>query len=420
MKLKVLNAQVCDPRSLYHQQQVELLLEDGRITTVASSIEQQADAEYDARGSLVAPGFFDPQVFFGDPGLEHRETLETGSRAALHGGFTAVALLPETEPPVDAKANVQSLAAAAADLPVHLYPLAGITRELKGQHLTDMVELAEAGALAFTDGAMADVNSPLLLKALLYVRQFNGIISLLPLDTALTQQGVMNEGRVNTLLGLKGAPAMAEEVAVEKCLALVEYSGTALHLSNISTRRSVELVKMAKEKQLPVTAGVNFHHLLFTEDDLASFNTNLKLQPPLRTHNDQQALLEGLREGTIDIVTSNHRPLEDDLKKCEFNLADYGAIGVQVVLPALLQVLDDPALAVEILAHRNRKTFGLPEVSIQEDQEAQLVFFQPGQEWTFDKTTNKSRSSNSILLGEALKGQPLAIYSKGQLNHLYQ
>jgi dihydroorotase len=415
MNILVRQARIIDPSSSFHLQTADLLIENGVITSIESAISVGADKIIDVPGLHLSPGWVDVFAHFCDPGFEFKETLESGTAAAAAGGFTDVLVVPNTAPVVHSKATVEYIVQKSRYLPVSVHPLGAITKNNEGKELAEMYDMHASGAVAFSDGTCSVQSSGLLLKALQYLKAVDKTIIQLPDDRAINPGGLMNEGIVSTRLGLPGRPAIAEELMVARDIELVKYTGSRLHFTGISTAKSVALIRKAKSEGLEVTCSVTPYHLYFSDDDLQQYDTNLKVNPPLRTAADRQALQQALLDGTIDCIASHHLPQDIDNKVSEFEYAKYGMIGLQtafaVVRTAVPQLT--PERLVELFATAPRKIFGLAGGEINQGARARLSLFAPDARWTFDQ--NRSRSANSPFLGASLTGAPVGIINEDKL-----
>ncbi len=307
MNLLIKSAAIVDPNSPFNQQVADILIKNGTITEIAKSI--KADVEiFDAAGKQVSPGFFDLNCNIGELGLETKEDLQTGTKAAAAGGFTGIALMPNTQPPVHSKAEVEYLHNRAKNNLVDVYPLGAISHKREGKDLAEMYDMYLSGAKAFTDGNRPVQDAGLMERALLYTKGFEATVFSYPEDTAIAGKAKVNEGEMSTLLGMKGIPSLAEELMIARDLYLAEYTGSKIHFSTISTARSVELIRDARKKGLKVTCDVAAHHLVLTDNALEGFDSLYKVKPPLRTHDDVKALIKGLKDNTIDAIVSQHTP----------------------------------------------------------------------------------------------------------------
>lgn len=405
---------ILDPDSKFHQQQADILIRDGKIAAVGAGLQDDAGQVIDLAGQFVCPGFVDLNANFGEPGLETKEDLITGTRAAAAGGFTGVAVMPNTAPPIHSKAEVAYLVNRSRGSLVNVYPLGALSRDREGKDLAELYDMAQAGAKAFTDGNHPVADAGLMSRALLYAKGFGGLVISYPEDRSIAGKAKMNEGVMSTRLGMKGIPALAEELIVSRDLFLAEYQEAPVHFTTISTGGSVSLIREAKARGIKVTCDVAAHHLALTEDELEGFDSNLKVKPPLRTRADAEALIAGLKDGTIDAVVSQHTPHEVEFKQVEFEIAEYGIIGFQTVLPLLVRAGLEPELIAEKLAGGPRKVLGLPEGSLQPGMDADLVVFDPAAEWEFNADTNRSRSANSPLFNQKLKGRVSFVCNNNQ------
>ncbi|RMD74251.1 MAG: dihydroorotase [Bacteroidetes bacterium] len=404
---------VIDPRAPHHHQTVDLLLDDGVIALVGQDLDIEAAEVLEVEGLHAMPGGLDVGAWVGDPGFEQREDFDSLSKAAAAGGFTEVAVWPNTLPVVDGKAEVAYVARQGERLPVAFHPIGALTKGCEGTTITEMRDMREAGALAFSDGLQPVRHAGVLLRAMQYVLPFEGLVINQPFDDSVAPNGQMHEGRVSTLLGLKGMPPLAETLMVQRDIDILRYTGSRLLLHGISCAESVELVRRAKNEGLRVYASVPLMNLLFTEDDLASFDTRFKVVPPLRTAADRAALIEGLRDGTIDLVTSNHLPEEAEHKEREFAFAAFGASTIQHVWHGLRQAGFSLEEIAELMAHRPRQVLGLPTPVIDTGAPANLTLFTPGTRWTFGESHNRSRSTNDPFLDRPKEGMIRGIARNG-------
>ncbi|MBZ5856228.1 dihydroorotase [Flavihumibacter profundi] len=406
--MKVLLQQVIinDPRSPFNGSTKDILIIDGIIVRIADSIED-ADARTISAPSLTAsPGWVDPFAHFNDPGTEYKETIESGSAAAAAGGFTTVFVLPNTKPAVDSKSQVEYVVAKAAKLPVNIWPIGAVSRQLEGKDLAEMYDMRASGAIAFSDGTNPIQSSGLLVKALLYVKTFDGVVIQLPDDTSIAAHGLMHEGIVSTRLGLQAKPMLAEELIVSRDIELARYTGSHIHFTGVSSPKSIEYIQRAKEAGLKVSCSVTPYHLFFCDEDLQEYDSNLKVNPPLRTRNDMMALRESLRKGHIDCIATHHQPHNYDAKVLEFEYAKFGMISLESCFAALHTAV--PGLSPEQIANlfsiNARNLFKLPGALIQEGQVADITLYEPGAEIIFTKEMVRSKSSNSPFLDRLLKG----------------
>ncbi|GAB2686115.1 dihydroorotase [Mucilaginibacter koreensis] len=416
MDLLIQSAVVLSPQSPFHQQTADVLIQNGIITQVGQNITASDDVQViEAVGKYIAPGFFDLNCNIGELGLETKEDLQTGSRAAVAGGFTGLALMPDTHPPVHSKAEVEYLVNKAKGNLVDIYPLGAISYKREGKDLAELYDMYLSGAKAFTDGNHPVQNAGLMERALLYVQAFDALIISNPEDAAIAGQAKIHEGEVSTYLGMKGIPALAEELMIARDLYLAEYTGSKIHFTCISAVRSVELIRQAKQKGLQVTCDVAAHHLVLTDEAVLGFDSLYKVKPPLRTEDDRQALIAGLQDGTIDAIVTQHTPHEVEYKNVEFEIAAFGILGLQSAISLAMQAGLSPELAVEKMSVNSRQILGLPVPLIAEGEAANMVLFDAEAEWEYNRQNNQSKSYNSPLLGNNLKCKVLLTCNHNQV-----
>lgn len=410
MKLLIRSAKIIDNESPFNNKVMDILVENGTIKEIASQIKSvTVDREISYENLHVSQGWFDSSVNFGEPGFEDRETIENGLLTAAKSGFTAIALNPGNDPVTDNKGAVSFLKNKAEGQPVALYPIGALTRNSKGAEMAELYDMQQAGAIAFGDYQKAVANPNMMKLALQYTQNFEGLVLSFPQENKIAGNGQVNEHENSTLLGLKGIPALAEELQITRDLYILEYTGGKLHIPAISTAKSVDIIRDAKEKGLDVTCGVAIHNLFFTDDVLREFDTNAKVLPPLRTKADVKALLSGLRDGTIDMVTSDHTPMDIEHKKVEFDNALFGTLGLESAFGAMLQVVSLKTAIKMLTGGKNR--FNIPEAIIDEGAPANFTLFDPEFTYTFDKEHIHSTSKNSLFVGHELKGKVYGILS---------
>jgi len=416
MNLLIKSATIIDPNSPFHQKVADILVEDGYITLIAPKVNAKAET-IDGAGKYVTPGFFDLNCNIGELWHETKEDLQTGTRAAAAGGFTGLALMPNTQPPVHSKAEVEYLLNRAKHNLVDVYPLGSISHKREGKDLAEMYDMFLSGAKAFTDGNRPVQDAGLMERALLYTQGFGATILSYPEDTAIAGKAKVNEGEMSTLLGMKGIPSLAEELMIARDLYLAEYTGSKIHFSTISTIRSVELIKDAKKKGLHVTCDVAVHHLLLTDEALEGFDSQYKVKPPLRTQKDVNALIKGLKDNTIDAIVSQHTPHEVEFKDVEFEVAEYGIIALQTAFSTALQAGLDIEMIVKKMAVSPRTILNVEAAIIAENKMANLTLLDANVEWQYTKQNNQSKSYNSPFMGQNLKGKVLLTCNN---NHLFK
>ncbi|WP_295773519.1 dihydroorotase [uncultured Mucilaginibacter sp.] len=414
MNLLIKHATILHPGSSLNNQTADILIENGVIKSIGSGFD--ADAEiFDAQGCYISPGFFDLNCNVGEPGFETKEDLVSGLKAAAAGGFTGLAVMPQTEPPVHSKTEVEYLVNRSKGNLVDVYPLGTISHRREGKDMAEMYDMFKSGAKAFTDGNNPVKDAGLMERALLYAKGFGALIFSYPEDVAIAGKAKVNEGVVSTLLGMKGIPSLAEELMIARDLYLAEYTDSPLHFSTISTARSVDLIRDAKAKGLKVTCDVAVHHLVLTDEALLGFDSNYKVKPPLRTQADVDALIQGLNDGTIDAIVSQHTPHEIEFKEVEFEIAAYGITGLQTVLPLALKAGLTPEVIVSKLAVNPRSILEVALPGLSEGDNANFVLFNTETEWDFNKHTNQSKSANSPFIGQTLKGKVMLTCNNNQV-----
>ncbi len=384
MNVLIKSATIVDPKSDFHNQTLYILIEKGRITQIAKQIKNQKNyKEIELDNLHISQGWFDSSVSFGEPGYEERETIANGLKTAALSGFTAVTVNSNTNPVIDSYADISFLKGKASGNAVNLYPIGALTKDGKGEDLAELFDMKNAGAIAFYDYQKPISNPNLMKLALQYASNFDGLVCSFPQESKISGVGVMHEHVMSTSLGLKGNPSLAEELQIVRDLFLLEYTGGKLHIPTISTAKSVELIRQAKQNKLNLSCSVAIHNLVLTDAELQTFNTNAKVLPPLRTQTDCDALIEGLKDGTIDMVTSDHNPIDIEHKKIEFDFAKNGSIGLESAFGALNQVLTLKK-SIEVLT-RGKERFGIESTAIAVDSEADLTLFNPNTSYTFTK-----------------------------------
>ncbi|MDL5050149.1 dihydroorotase [Oscillatoria amoena NRMC-F 0135] len=414
MKVLIQSAKILDPNSPFHKKIRNVVIQNGRITDIGEK-NYQADKVIKAEGMLLSIGWFDLGTYVGDPGMEQKEDLDSVTRAAVAGGFTELAVLPNTQPCIQTKNDVTYLTKGNDSRLVQVHALASVTRNHKGEELTEMIDLHEAGAVGFTDGLKTIWHTDIFLKALQYLQTFNGVLIDHPEDVWLNLLGQMHEGLTSTELGLKGMPGIAEEVAISRNLKLLDYAGGRLHVARLSTVRSVNLLRSARKK-LPVTCDVAAYQPLLTDSSLVGFDTNYKVNPPLREKRDNDALIKGLKDGTIDVICSGHVPQDVESKNVEFDHAEPGIINLQTTGCNLVSLSEWVKWEVLIgkITSGPRTVLGLDVPVIDVDARANLTLFDPARTWVLDEKSNFSKSANSPWFGKPVKGKVVAVFNNGR------
>jgi len=416
MSTLIKSATIIDTSSPYHRQKKDLFIENGIVKKIDDFITPTSKDTVVSLDNLhISSGWFDSSVSFGEPGFEERETIENGLNVAAKSGFTAVAVNPNTHPIIDSKAAITFLNNKSHYFATKLLPIGALTQQSKGIEMAELYDMQQAGAIAFGDYNRPISNDNLLKIALLYAQNFDGLVLSFPKNKSIAGVGIANEGVNSTHLGLKGIPALAEHLQIARDLFLLEYTGGKLHIPTISTEKSVELIKKAKKKGLNVSCSVSVHHLLLTDDELHDFNGNAKVTPPLRTLKDIKALLKGVKDGTIDMITSDHNPIDIEHKKVAFNEAKNGTIGLESAFGALHKILDLETI-IQHFTTVPKKRFKVKNTTIKEGEKADITLFNPDISYTFTEKDILSTSKNSIFIGKKLKGKTYGIYANNQLN----
>ncbi len=415
------NVRIVDPLS-GSDQVSDILIVDGTIEKISSGLKGRGDTKsVDMAGMVAAPGFLDMHVHLREPGFEHKETIETGCMAAAAGGFTGVCCMPNTKPAIDDESVIrfiQNKGRLALQGLVDVHPIGAVTIGRKGEHLAPLAEMAVAGAVAFTDDGDPVHDAELMRRALEYAGMFNKPVIQHAQDIPMTRGGVMNEGFCSTELGLPGMPSAAEDIVITRDILLARYTGGQYHVAHMSTAGAVDLVRAAKTKGLKVTCEVTPHHFVLTDDAVRSFDTNTKMNPPLRTQHDVDAIIEGLRDGTVDVIATDHAPHSFDEKQVEFQSAPFGIVGLETAIGlAMTELVHKGVLSLERLIRlfsvNPRQILHLPEVRVVEGAQANLTLFAPDAVWTVDPRLFHSRSRNTPFGGFSLKGRPVAVVNNG-------
>lgn len=414
MNVLIKSATILDPQSDFHNKTQDILVENGVIVAISDLIENSSNFKELKLDNLhVSQGWFDSSVCFGEPGYEERETIENGLRTAAYSGFTAVAVNSNSQPVVDSGSEVAFLRSKAKDQSVTVLPIGALTKDYNQKDLAELFDMHQAGAVAFNDYKTSTGNANLIKLALQYASNFNGLVCSFPLNASISGNGVMNEHITSTKLGLKGIPNLSEELQIVRDLFILEYTGGKLHIPTISTAKSVELIRDAKQKGLDISCSVAIHNLFYTDEAVNEFDTHFKVLPPLRTQDDIDALIAGLKDGTIDMVTSDHNPLNIELKKVEFDHASFGTVGLESAFGAL-QTLFNTEQAIELLT-RGKSRFGLDGHSIGIGNTLNVTFFNPKPTYVFYAKDLVSKSKNTIFEKETLQGFAYGVFANNKL-----
>ncbi len=427
MKLHLKNGRLIDPIS-GKDEVVDILVIDGQIEKIARGVSTEKSIDViDLNGKVVAPGFIDMHVHLREPGFEHKETIETGCASAAAGGFTAVCCMPNTNPAIDDESVVRYIiekGKRVCDGVVDVYPIAAATKGRKGEELAPIAELVEAGAVAFSDDGSPISSSEIMRRAFEYSSMYGSLIIQHAEERTMTRKGVMNEGFVATRLGLPGIPRVAEEIMVQRDLSLLRYVPHArYHVAHVSTSETLESIRAAKKEGQRVTCEVTPHHFTLTDEAVSGFDTNTKMNPPLRTVDDIMAMKEGLRDGTIEVIATDHAPHTIDEKEVEYAAAPFGIVGLETALGlALTELVETKTLSlyqlVEKFSTNPRRILSLPLIKVQAGEGANLTIFDPIQEWQVNIEAFKSKSKNSPFHARRLKGKAIGVLNNGKFRAL--
>ncbi|WP_295158945.1 dihydroorotase [Selenomonas sp. AE3005] len=420
MKLLIKDGRVINPAANFDES-ADVLIEDGKIIKIAKGIQDKADEVYEADGKVVAPGLVDIHVHLREPGQEAKEDFASGTQAAAAGGFTTICTMPNTKPVVDTAALVRSLKQRAADVGVVNVEIIGaVTKEQAGAELAEMGDMIDAGAVAFSDDGHFDSNAKVLLNAYDYLHTFDKVIINHEEEPTLVEDGVMNEGHRSAMLGLKGRPSVAEDIAVARDILLAEYADARVHVAHISTARSVDLVRQAKKRGVKVTAEATPQHLTMTEECVNLFDTSTKINPPLRAQKDCEAILAGLKDGTIDAIVTDHSPHAQEEKDREYIYAPSGFPGLETSLGVMLTDLYhagklELSTLISKMSYEPAKVLGLTAGTLTEGATADVTVIDPELEWQVDEKKFYTKGSHSPFAGRKLKGKAVLTVVKGQI-----
>ncbi len=407
-------ATVIDNQSPHHGATVDIRIKDGKIVQIAKKLSATSDEQLIQKENLyVSQGWFDSSVSMGEPGYEERETIKNGLHVAAKSGFTGVLVNPNTNPVIDTSSAVAFIKKMGEGVATSIYPIGALTKKSTGVDLAELYDMQQAGAVAFGDYQKSIKNPNLLKIALQYAQGFQGMVLSFPQNDQIAGVGQVNEGPVSTRIGLKGIPAIAESLQVTRDLHILEYTGGKLHIPTISTKASVALIKEAKNKGLDVSCSVAIHNLFFTDDVLETFDTNYKVIPPLRERDDVDALITGVKEGIIDMVTSDHNPLDIERKHVEFDNAMFGTISQEAMFGALLTLVSEKK-AIQLLTNA-RKRFIQSTYTIKKDTEANLTLFSTKGNYQFKESDIVSKSKNASFIDAKLKGQVYGVIANNKI-----
>jgi dihydroorotase len=422
--LIIRGGRVIDPASGFDEV-ADVVIEKRKIQEITSNKIGEDASRFtgtilDAAGKIVIPGLIDMHVHLREPGREDEETIVSGCEAAMAGGFTSIACMPNTEPPIDDESVVRFVLRKAESTPVNVYPIAAVTKGRQGKELTEMADLVQAGAVAVSDDGSPVSNPEIMRRALEYTRMFQIPVIDHCEELSLTAGGVMNEGHVSTILGLRGMPSAAEEIMVARDVALAGYTGGRVHIAHVSTARSVELIRQAKIQGILVTAEATPHHFTLTDESVRSFDTHLKMNPPLRTVRDVEAVIEGLADGTIDAIASDHAPHSLEEKEVEFDAAPFGIIGLETALAlAVTELIGSHELdlshVIAAMTVNPARILGIPGGHLRKGEKADVTIFDPHEKWTLDASRFRSKSRNSPFGGRELTGKVEVVIIQGEV-----
>jgi dihydroorotase len=416
MKLLLKQVTISDIHSPFNGSTNDILIIDGIISNIDKEIVDNDGTMIDASNMIATQGWVDVFAHFNDPGFEYNETIESGAKAAAAGGYTHVFLLPNTLPVVSSSTSVQYIIQKSATSIVNVLPIGSVSKNVDGKELAEMYDMRNSGAVAFSDGTSPVQTAGLLLKALQYVKAFNGTIIQLPVDRSVGKTGLMNESLTSTRLGLPGLPAIAEELMIARDIELAAYTGSRLHITGVSTGKGLQLIRKAKADGVEVSCSVTPYHLYYSDEDLADYDTNLKVDPPLRSKDDVTMLRAGVEDGTIDCIASHHLPHNWDSKTCEFEYAKAGMIGLQTAFNVVTEVckVDDEQLA-NLFSLNARRIFNLPVHTIDIGSKADITLYDRSSAFTFTQKLNESKSNNSPFVDKQFTGKVAGIINKDQV-----
>ena len=422
MKILIKQAKIIDSSSKHNNKICDILINNNKIEKIAKKIQIDPDTKIYKNDNLhVSQGWLDMHVNFGQPGFEQRETIENGLNAAAKGGFTEVLLMPNTSPSIDNSSMIDFIKGFSKRNVVNIQVAGNLTVSQEGKNIVEIHDMKNNGCIAFTDDKRSIQNNELMKIALLYIKNSNALIMNFPNDSKIQKNGVINEGKISTQLGLKGIPNIAEEMMLDRDITLCNYTQSKIHESYISTEKSVEKIKKAKDEGINITSDVALHNIFLTEEKVNNFDTRFKVLPPLRTKTDNKAIIKGLKNGTIDVITSDHNPFEVETKKIEFDNAEFGIIGLESAFGLINKNLEKHLTLnqiIEKISNNPRKILGLKNNSIEEGNNANITIFNPKTKWKFKEEDIISKSKNSPFIGEELKGKALAIYNNNRFKEL--
>jgi dihydroorotase len=412
MSIILKSAKVINAESKYNGTKQDILISEGKIVKIAKSIIDKNATIINIKNLHVSNGWFDSSVSFGEPGLEERETIENGSDVASKSGFTGILLNSNTKPVADNQTDISFIKLKSKNSICNIYPLGALTISSKSVEMAELFDMKNSGAVGFYDYKKPILNSNLLKTSLLYSQSFDSVVMSFPMDQSIAKKGIINEGMISVSYGVKGIPNFSEEIQINRDLHILEYTGGKLHIPTISTKKSLDLIKKAKSKGLNVSCSVAIHNLIFNEEKLKDFDTRFKVIPPLRSEKDRLALIKGVKNGEIDLVTSDHCPIDIENKKTDIYNAKFGTIGLESFFGALNSLFTTEE-TIEILT-KGREIFNIETIQFKEGSTANLSLFTVDDEYEFSKENILSKSKNSAFLGFKMQGRPIGIINSNK------
>ncbi len=417
MNLLIKSARIIDTNSKHHNKTCDILITDGIITKIAKNITEKGSTEFSDKNLHISTGWMDMHSNFREPGFEYKDDLKTGIKSAIKGGFTSVLLMPQTEPVIDSKSHVEYIKNNTIGSVVDVHTSSSITKKMEGNDLVEMHDINSVNCRTFTDDKKSLQRNEVMKLALLYSKDLDGLIMNYPNDKSIFNNGKMNEGITSTYMGLSGISNISEEIMVDRDINLAKYTEGNLHLSYISTKESVSKIKRGKKEGGNITADVSINNLVMTDEKVKTFDTRYKVLPPLRTKKDNSALIKALKNGTIDVICSDHSPEDQENKKTEFDNAAFGILGLETLFGLLgKHISSDLSISeiIEKISTNPRKIALKEELKIEEGEKANITIFNPKLEWEVIESDIKSKSRNTPFIGEKLKGKAVAIYNNNQ------
>ena len=414
------SATIIDPKSIFHGQKKDVFIKGNKIIDIQKKISiKEPFIEIKSKNLHISPGFIDLHTRIGEPGLEFKEDFHSALNAASNGGFTGIVHMPNTIPPIQNSSDISFILKKSEENIVDIFPTGCLTKNMEGAEITEMYDLIKSGAVAFTDDKKSIENTMLMNIAMEYAQQFNTTIMCTCYDKNLCNEGQLNEGKFSTLLGLKGIPEIAEEIRIARDIDLTEYSKGKIHISTASTKKSLNLIKQAKKKGVNISCDIAAHQLILTDEMASEFDTNLKLFPPARDKKTIKEIIKQIQNGTIDVICSDHTPVEIEKKNCSFSNADFGIIALETTFPICNSILKDIISIekiIELLSVNPRKILNIPYPSIELDKIANITIFDPDEEWTYKEHNIKSKSKNTPFIGRKFIGRIIGILNNGKIS----